>query len=941
MNPNHSRNRETPLSPVEARRLAARNCLSRARESGGMTLLVDGMAGMGKTFLLRELIDAATEEERGNVSFLRADEIESSEPYSFIERLVAGSGLSDWDFVADPTASPVLVARECIRRLAAEPDAPLKVIIIDDAQWIDVESQRVLRYLIPRVTRRNILLAFGARSPHQPGTFGEFLVQLVRNSPTDAHHQVHPLTTPEISALTTERLNVGISTLTAQRMFDVTGGSFLSVDSMIAAISPEEITQLHFAWDTPIRAHTANNDFLLHPFLQLSEGAQRTCEIVCLAGHEVTREELATAGRILGEQVQLEEALRADVLNESGFGSTIMPRHALLSQAVSTTIPPERAREISRAVAGATSGYRSLRHTLLSTEEWNEELHERVDDFVLSATRKGNLTIAGDVLRAALAIASTREARTALIESLALVYLQAKSGYLLLDLLDEVEQLDPSVSHEVISLVVGAHRVGEGLPMQRVQALLVAQPESPEDRAIQAFFAFMVVILTMRSADLTGVPPLIGLAKSIVARSPAHADELTDPRFEWLVDREALLVLLDCYLMVQDQFTSEVARAADALPELTRRIDQLPDGPLKVDALVAVAGARLALGNLAEGRALAERGVELIEHANEPWAAGTARLIFADCLVLEGQLGDATDFMATTEEIAFAALDVETRSTWAALRAIIAATTGRPDAEVQVRRARSQPGTHWEGYAPDLVVLAECEFARAGGDDAGVLQASSGARVEQLSNTRHGFLTYRAHALINTGRLEEAASLVEQLATWRGTQWQEYWGTLDWLRARLAEAREDSRTAQWHYEAAVTNREFPLPLGLTLADYSRFLKNQGRSEEASILMASAIRALEDIGADAYLPKLRDSSPKPASKDLPTRNRDQLLSALTERERQIVEQIAKGRSNTQIAESLVVSVTTVRSHVSNVLRKLRLSSRGEVSRALREDGVSEL
>ncbi len=57
--------------------------------------------------------------------------------------------------------------------------------------------------------------------------------------------------------------------------------------------------------------------------------------------------------------------------------------------------------------------------------------------------------------------------------------------------------------------------------------------------------------------------------------------------------------------------------------------------------------------------------------------------------------------------------------------------------------------------------------------------------------------------------------------------------------------------------------------------------------------------------------------------------------LTERERQVLEQMAKGMNNTQIAANLVISPSTVKSHVSNILSKLSVTSRSEaVALALR-------
>ncbi|HET7352360.1 MAG TPA: response regulator transcription factor [Marmoricola sp.] len=60
--------------------------------------------------------------------------------------------------------------------------------------------------------------------------------------------------------------------------------------------------------------------------------------------------------------------------------------------------------------------------------------------------------------------------------------------------------------------------------------------------------------------------------------------------------------------------------------------------------------------------------------------------------------------------------------------------------------------------------------------------------------------------------------------------------------------------------------------------------------------------------------------------------------LTEREREILDLVARGLTNAEIARRLVVSDKTVRNHVSNVFAKLHVSGRAEAVARARDAGL---
>lgn len=63
-----------------------------------------------------------------------------------------------------------------------------------------------------------------------------------------------------------------------------------------------------------------------------------------------------------------------------------------------------------------------------------------------------------------------------------------------------------------------------------------------------------------------------------------------------------------------------------------------------------------------------------------------------------------------------------------------------------------------------------------------------------------------------------------------------------------------------------------------------------------------------------------------------------FAELTDREREVLELVARGRNNTEIARALFISGKTVRNHVSNVFAKLHVAGRAEAVARARDAGL---
>ena len=68
--------------------------------------------------------------------------------------------------------------------------------------------------------------------------------------------------------------------------------------------------------------------------------------------------------------------------------------------------------------------------------------------------------------------------------------------------------------------------------------------------------------------------------------------------------------------------------------------------------------------------------------------------------------------------------------------------------------------------------------------------------------------------------------------------------------------------------------------------------------------------------------------------------DRLFPELTDREREILDLIARGDTNAEIAQQLVLSPHTVRNHISNIFSKLQVADRAEAIIRAREAGLGK-
>ncbi len=141
------------------------------------------------------------------------------------------------------------------------------------------------------------------------------------------------------------------------------------------------------------------------------------------------------------------------------------------------------------------------------------------------------------------------------------------------------------------------------------------------------------------------------------------------------------------------------------------------------------------------------------------------------------------------------------------------------------------------------------------------------------------------------------------------------------LRARQDHARQDHARQDHQTKILVlTSVTDPVAAGRAMREGAAGVLYKDVDPDA---LVRAIRAVHD-GHLLLAPEAAGTLLQPAT------GQNRSLDALTAREREVLAELAKGRSNREIARALNVSEKTVKAHVSSVLAKLGVQDRTQAA-----------
>jgi DNA-binding CsgD family transcriptional regulator len=928
-----------------------------ARASAGAPglVLVGGEAGVGKSRLVAELIAYASAE---------GDQILAGQCVGFDEATIPllpvidalrglGDGAQD---LLETGLAPVSAGEPPAglhplvldRLVAAAATAPI-LLIVEDVHWADRSTLELLAYLARRLGDERVLVVATYRSDEvdRRERLRRFLAEVA--------------TATRAQRLALDRLTRG---QTREQLAGILGEA--PPEPLLDAVFARAEGNPFFAEELIAAAREGAQglpptlrDMLLARIHALDPRAQAVVRIAAAGGRDVHHELLAAAAGLPEPDLSdtLRDAVRQHVLVAMGDGYAF--RHALFGEAAyGELLPGERAR-LHAAFAAALEARPDLaggNAATVAAEIAHHWLRAGDEPRALTASvragteaeRVGALAEAAQHDARALALwervpGAERIAgidRAALLERAADATAWTGDPTTAIELVDEAIALREAAAepkHVAALLQQRARflwqlgRASEGVHgLERAVALLPADPPSVERAEALGRLGLMTMLSGEYARSRTYAEQALAVAREVGARAEeAVALNCLGTDLDVLGDRVAGLE----HLRRARSIATEVGRA-DLRSQADLLLSDLlrSDGQLERSIEMALEGAevarraglemreRMCNGNAAQAAFELGRW-DLVDRISREMLARDfpgMTLAFAQHLAgalacARGDLAGAAAHLAAQRDAvdpgptppASYALDAE---------AELALWEGRPEAAL----AAVQEGQRLQAQDPLRWVVMAALGARAAADLAEIARARRDTVAETAARER-------ASAL-REGARERAAAAAHPALT----------ATIE---AEHARAAGDSDPASWDAAArAWEARTAPFRAAYTRwreAEAALGRRDRTRAEQAlraahataTGLGAGALQTeLEALARRARI-ELPAAAPEPDAGEPPQPGADLDLTA---REVEVLQHLARGATNRQIADALYISVRTVGVHVSHILAKLSAANRGEAA-----------
>jgi DNA-binding CsgD family transcriptional regulator len=913
-----------------------------------------GEPGIGKTFLVEELIERARP--RGYLTLSgRASEFERDVPFAV---LVDALAAPEVDFAqlqdqlpsgyrrelgavlpslarGEQAAAPLPTTERyqlhrafaaLFEALAAE--APV-VVALDDLHWADGASIEVLLHLLERPPAAPALFALSYRPRQLPPGLGRALEGAVQHGAE--RFELSPLNWEQAARLLPRELPLEVG----RRLFRESGGNPFYLEQLLRAASQGERGEGRAVGErgngavpSPVVAATARE------MATLGQTARRVLEGAAVAGDPFEPELAAAAAEVGTEEAlaALDELVARDLVRATERQGRFRFRHPLVHQAIYEQTPAgwrlaAHARVAATLAArGAPAAVRA-QHVERYARTGDSEAVAVLEQAAQAATLRAPLT-AARWYRGALELLPDEppqaERRRQLLAGRAITLgfagrlAEASEAFrrLLVELRPDSAERSMMVRFAaLVEHLLGNHGEAEGLALRQLERL---PREAPEARQLEVELAYGSFI----AADWEAVRRWAGAALAGELSEAVRAAALS-------------LLALAQYSLGE---TGDARRSAAGAREL---VDALEDVQLleRLEAMPALAWAEFCLEQVDHSLAHAGRGIRISQEHGQGHLIVAMQVVRALGLLLKGAFGRAAD-------VAQDAIESSRLSgnnlflTWAlTTRCDAEMQAGEPQRAVafgeQAQRAAAESRSPWATVAPLYLAEARLEAGEPERCLEVILDSRGHARFPPFPYYAPRFLEVLTHAELELGRPERArdwAALATEAAGRIGLPGASAVARRCAAELALAEEKQGQALALAR-EGVALAEEAQLPVE---AARSRLLAGRALAasdgDRASVELRRAYDELAAHGASRYrdqaaaeLGRLGRAVPRQ-----PRAAAGEGLAELSERERQVAELVAEGRSNREIGEQLGLSPKTIANHLNRVFTRLGLGSRAELA-----------
>ena len=910
-----------PMVGRHVEREAIGRLLDAVRDGLSGVLVLTGEPGIGKTRLLEY---AATRAAELRVVRLTAVETEAGLGFGALHRLLRpflnrtgrlpGPQRAALDaalgLMPGPPADRYLVGLATLTLLSeAATDQPL-LFLLDDAQWLDRESADALAFVARRLHADSLGLIIAVRDGL--GDNGQFDALNV--------HSVTGLPEPEAKVLLScvpRRVDADV----AGRIVAGTGGNPLALLELADALGAEQLSGIAPLPD-PLPVSR-----LLEGHFQRLVGAlpPETGTLLLLlaaAPSDDTGMMWRAAGRLGLSARAVQPAVAAGIL---GRDTPTAFRHPLIRSTVYAGAEPGDRRRVHAALAAVCDSVRDADRRAWHRAEAAEGVDDGVADDLEAASERarsrGGYSQQALFLSRAAEFTGDPDKRAERLLDAAQAHLMsgdAPAARTALDLAGadirgpvmRTRELRMRATAQMFQIVVG------DVPAMLMDAVTRLGPQDPRltwELLCEALHAALVAHDCPRGTSLTEVA-----AAAVAARhAPDSAVRGRDLLMEGLARR--------------------VAEGYEhGVPVLRSALDGLRGGGVIGDANSPFAVMLLMacddLWDVQAARELTDRLAAAERDAGALYALSITLLVEARYELLDGRFTEAEVRYAEFDDIVAATGfpgggDIN--------RLHLFALTGR---EAELRAAVRQTaemrsiglGLHhlMAQHALALFELGQGHYRQA-------MKHAWAVFEEDPPTNGNLVLPLLIEAGVRTGDragVAKALARLEERAPLAGTPWA--LGTLALGRALTADGDDAEKSYQESVELLGQG-----PLGLERARsrllFGEWLRRRKRRSDARKQLRAAYESFDAFGAVPYAERARIELL--ATGETARRRTEETRFDLTPRERQVASMAASGLTNGEIATRLFVTASTVEFHLNKVFRKLGITSRKQIPRAIGEPG----